>query len=57
MSGIRKERDPLDKLKRITLELGFMTDVEIKAMEKEVTTPNAPRTYSRTMPTVGLCLQ
>ena len=36
VSGIRKERDPLDKLKRITMELGFMTEAEIKAMEKEV---------------------
>mmetsp|Transcript_27418 Transcript_27418/g.42814 ORF Transcript_27418/g.42814 Transcript_27418/m.42814 type:complete len:399 (-) Transcript_27418:185-1381(-) len=36
VSGVRKERDPLDKLKRITMELGFMSEAEIKEMEKKV---------------------
>ena len=36
MSGIRKERDPIDKLKRITMELGFADEAAIKTMEKEV---------------------
>ncbi|EKX43264.1 hypothetical protein GUITHDRAFT_95428, partial [Guillardia theta CCMP2712] len=36
VSGIRKERDPIDRLKRIVTELGFMTDAEIKDLEKKV---------------------
>ena len=38
MSGIRKERDPIDKLKRITKELGYADDASIKEMEKTVRT-------------------
>merc|ERR1712216_688744 len=36
VSGVRKERDPIDRLKRYALELGFANDASIKAMEKEV---------------------
>lgn len=38
VSGIRKERDPIDKLKRITKELGYADDASIKEMEKTVRT-------------------
>ena len=36
VSGVRKERDPIDKLKRIAKELGYATDASIKEIEKEV---------------------
>lgn len=39
VSGIRKERDPIDKLKRITKELGWADDNSIKQMEKDVSCP------------------
>ena len=30
VSGVRKERDPIDRLKRYALELGYATDASIK---------------------------
>jgi len=36
VAGVRKERDPIDRLKRIAIELGYATDASIKEMEKEV---------------------
>ena len=36
VSGVRKERDPIDKLKRIAIELGYATEASIKEIEKAV---------------------
>mmetsp|Transcript_61970 Transcript_61970/g.166305 ORF Transcript_61970/g.166305 Transcript_61970/m.166305 type:complete len:417 (-) Transcript_61970:122-1372(-) len=36
VSNVRKERDPIDKLKRITMQLGFLDEGAIKEMEKSV---------------------
>lgn len=36
VSGVRKARDPVDKLKRVIAELGWMTEAEVKEVEKSV---------------------
>mmetsp|Transcript_34108 Transcript_34108/g.70445 ORF Transcript_34108/g.70445 Transcript_34108/m.70445 type:complete len:417 (+) Transcript_34108:16-1266(+) len=36
VSGVRKARDPVDKLKKIVAELGWMTEQEVKDVEKQV---------------------
>jgi len=36
VSGVRKERDPIDRLKRISIELGYATEASIKEIEKAV---------------------
>ena len=33
---MRKERDPIDRLKRISIELGYATEASIKDIEKAV---------------------
>merc|ERR1711918_190090 len=36
ISGVRKERDPIDRVKKIILEQGWATAEELKAMDMEV---------------------
>jgi len=36
VSGVRKERDPIDRLKKTAIELGYATEASIKEIEKAV---------------------